>query len=335
MIIAKDEIITLLNEFYLNGIYRLKVSSPLFREIYSFELRKEPVVSAMTLDQYSEKYDSLRLKCVPEVAEEIPGPTEEYRWIFQSSGVLKPENYAEIVKELEDEADRDFMRGDKPLYVGFDTNALISRFPVIMPEVKCGFCLHCGTLKELHPRYIEEKIRGTKANVLKKYGFTEVLNQPPLKVRKFKVGAVEYRKLKRREYAEEIEGEPGDLSMIKDYQNFQRSRNADVLLISEDSNFVEVANDHRIKAIHVRQAKDIPNKLNPTWGELVELLYITAIAYGVIQVKSALIFGVWRGKTKDDWNSEHLKVEFKDGKLAAEMERNLRILKSCGRLKWR
>ena len=330
MIIARDEVIALLNEFYLNGIYRLKVSSPLLKEIYRFELGNEPRLNAMTTDEYSEKYDSLRLRCEPEVVEEIPRPGEEYRWIFQSSGVVKPENYSGIVRELEEEADRDFMRGDKPLYIGFDTNVLANRFPAIMPKVKCGFCLHTGVLDELHSKFIEKKIRGTKAQVLKRHGFKEVFNQPPLKARKFRVGAVEYRKLMRREYAEEIQGNPGDLNIVKDYQSYQKSRNVDVLLVSEDNIFVEIANDHRIKAVHVKQAKDIPKRLNPTWQELTELLYTTAIAYGVIKIRSVLMFGVWHGKTKEDWNSERLKLEFMNGKLAAEMKRSFRILKACG-----
>jgi hypothetical protein len=330
MKIAKGDVVVLLNEFYLKGVYRLKVSSPLFGGVlYSFELKKEPVTNAMTLDQYSERYDSLCLKLEPEIAEEIPEPSEDYIWIFQSSGVVKPENYSEIVMELEKAADRDLMRGDKPLYVGFDTNTLVRRFPEIMPQIRCGFCLHSGILDELHPRFVEEKLRGFKADMLRKRGLN-VFNQPPMRARKFKVGAVEYRKLLRREHAEEIGDGAGDVNMIKDYQRFQKRRNVDVLLVSEDSNFVEIANDHKVKAVHMRQARDVPRRLSPSWRELVELLYTTAIAFGTIRMKSVLIHGIWSGKTWKDWNAERLRLEFENKSLEDEMKRSLRILKLCG-----
>jgi len=328
MIIAKEDIMVLLNEFYLNGKYRISVSAPMIGEMYRFELGRAPALHMLTLDEYYERYSSACLEAEREVAGEVPDHSE-YRRVLQSSGVLKPENYTEVLRVLEEESDRNFMRGDRPLYIGFDTNAIISRFPVIMPEVKCGFCLSSGIMKELHPEFIEEKIGKNKANLLRKCGMGELFNQPVMRARKFRLGAVEYRKLMNREYAEEVEGDKGDLSIVESYSRFQRSKNADLILISEDAGFVEVASDYRIKAVHLVQAKEVPKRADVTWEELAELLYVTAVVYGRIRVRSVSMCGVWMGKSGDDWNSERVRLEFEDRELRERMERDMRILRVC------
>ena len=329
MMVPKEDLMVLLNEFYLSGVRILTVRVPLPEvELYRIELRKEPVVYLKGVEEYREVYSYEALKSEQEVAGEMPDE-REYILVLRSSGVLKPENYAQVCEELLRLSDRDLMRGDRPLYVGFDTSALVSRFPVVMPEINCGVCLNSGVIQELHAKFVESKIGEHEARLLEKRGLREVFNQPHMRVRKFRLGAVEYRKLKRHRYAEEIEGKRGDLGIIEGYCEFQKSRGVDLVVISEDGNFVEVANDRRIKSLHLIPARGVPERVRTGWDEVVELLYVTAVVYGELRIRGAVLRGVWRGKTGEDWNSERLRLEFRDRRLEERMQGNLRILREC------
>lgn len=56
---------------------------------------------------------------------------------------------------------------------------------------------------------------------------------------------------------------------------------------------------------------------------------VTAVIYGELRIRGAVLRGVWRGKTGEDWNSERLRLEFRDRRLEERMQGNLRILREC------
>lgn len=335
MRITRELLIILLNNFYLAGKRRLKVSFPPLGQLYSINLGEKATLKTQKEDRYYKTYSDKELKYEQEVVNEIPDHLD-YRMLFQTSGILKPENYTELEEEVNRNSQRDLLKGQKPLFLGFDTNALRHRFPVLLQKIlpqdaRCGYVLHQGVFDELHPK-MDKKLSKKMIEILKQrlgreYG--KFFNQPPLEARKHKLGLVEYRKVKTLQYAEEISGKRGDLKIVKDYSEFGRKRNLDVFLFSEDNNFVEMARDNRLSAFHIIQKKELPETLKATWEELVELVYTTAIIYGWVKMGSATLYGVWLGKNQEDWNCEALKVMFEDEKLEEMVTKDVRITESA------
>lgn len=326
----------LLNELFIKGKRELKIIFPIRGKglkplgLYTVKLGERPEIETSGIDEYADIHNGLRGRIDERIMTEIPDHND-YRLVFQVSGVLKPDNFDTLDKTLQKEAGRDLLKGAKPLYLGFDTNTLRHRLPSILSKVNCGYCLHSGILDELHPKW-DRKMRQDKVNLMKRTlgkGFGEFFNQAPLNARKHRIGAVEYRKLMKRYHAEEIIGKRGDLDIIRGYSEFERERKVDLMLFSGDGNFVTAACDKRIKTVHIRQTYELPKKLEASWEEVTELLYFSALIYGTIKIGSITLYGIWCGKGPVDWDSESLKLTFEDRDLEEWLKKDERICKVC------
>ena len=55
--------------------------------------------------------------------------------------------------------------------------------------------------------------------------------------------------------------------------------------------------------------------------EVETLLYVLAVVFGVVEVPSTTVYGVWRGKDELDWQHERLKLDARSPKLDDALER--------------
>jgi hypothetical protein len=53
-----------------------------------------------------------------------------------------------------------------------------------------------------------------------------------------------------------------------------------------------------------------------------------AIVFGIIEVPSVTIYGIWRGKDELDWQHERLKLDARSPKLRPKLEGDLSIVES-------
>lgn len=331
MILDKRLLGVLLNELYFAGKTELRVVFPLKNGVplYDIKLGSKGVcnIRNINFDRYRREYGDLNYD--KKVVNEIPTHLD-YRDIFRSSGVLKPANYDEIVNELK-KMERDPLTTRRPLYVGFDTNLLYDRFLNLLPAIKCGYCLCSGVKDELQPKW-DVKIDKPWANQLTQ-GLGKIfddvfLNQAPLYARKARLAAVEYLKISNRQPFKEAEGGRGDLNIVKGYEKEKNTKGEtiDLVLLSADDGFVETAREHGIDAIHVQQETKLPASLETSWENVLDLIYVTAILFGVVKIDGVRVYGVGKGKKSEHWNTESLRVEIASEKISKELERDIKIL---------
>lgn len=58
------------------------------------------------------------------------------------------------------------------------------------------------------------------------------------------------------------------------------------------------------------------------------LLYMLAVVFGIIEVPSVTIYGVWRGKDELDWQHERVKLDARSPSLASNLEGDLSVVES-------
>lgn len=329
MIFEKDNLIIVLNELYFGGKRVLKVRYPAIGELFRIDLEKGRI-DLMSREEYEKRWNRV-INDFPMLGEEIP-KYRHYLKVFQISGILKPRNWDYIKEKFLKAIDRNPLRGDRALFIGFDTDVLVNRFSsVILKDVekeKFGICLNKGVSDELHPKWdvkIDRNLNNLLKRVAREFNF---INQPILSAREFKLGAIEYRKLKRDYYYKEIESESGDRKIIKEYKKFCDDNRVDLLIFSSDNNFVERVNEigEGMRGIRIDQSEGLSGTACAKWEEIIELLYCTAIIYGFISFSGVKLYGIWAGKKGEHWNGESIKAEFESDKLGEEIERDLNIL---------
>jgi len=117
-----------------------------------------------------------------------------------------------------------------------------------------------------------------------------------------------------------------------------QERNVDILLLSRDSDFIDMARGYPgIMPFELQ----IPSLSNYTlsirkWYFLIQFIYILAVHYGLIQLQGGafdfLLLGIWRGKSNDDWRNESLKLIInRKSDYMMNMVKDIRILQE---MKW-
>ncbi|MEM3594407.1 MAG: hypothetical protein QXS27_06740 [Candidatus Jordarchaeaceae archaeon] len=343
--IPLDEMFLFLNGLFLNDVRRFTVRSLLLnRDLFWVTLSGVEETSEVGGVILGEVYEQLRNKC-GEVISEIPSYTE-YLNMFLASGVHKPNDWSRITRGLVEELNRDPLRGDRPVFISFDTNALIRRYYTLFSNflsvenarrrfrpLRAGFVESSGVRKELEKfdtKYNDSDISEmSKTLDVNREILDEFFNQLKLRDRLFRIGYVEYNKMLKQEYFEELEGESGDIKIIETLEKFSKNRNIDILVLSEDSDLIDRANKRKLKGIRLDRPISPPQQTQVTWEEIAQLLYTAAITYGAISITAktkAKIYGVWKGKKAEHWNTETLKISTENPNLQEFLEKNKKIL---------
>lgn len=267
------------------------------------------------------------------VANDLPDANEYLRAVV-ASGVIPIANDEEVSQFVERYGDPDLMAGHPPVVAGFDTNLMPWRVDRLLglrdPENGVGyvngFVLATGVRDELDWEY---KCHDTNP-LVNAFGdaYEEYWNQSLGAARQGRLGLLTYRSIRDIQQAEEIESEDNDESIIKAYDEFDQQRRNDVLLFSTDRNFVERARTHRLLGQRIEFPDELPRETDATWQEIEQLVYFFAIVFGIVEVPSVTVHGVWRGKDHLDWQHERVKLNCRSPKLCPKLEGDLSIVES-------
>ncbi|RMF57178.1 MAG: hypothetical protein D6743_19295, partial [Calditrichaeota bacterium] len=240
--------------------------------------------------------------------------------LLLQSGVVEYPNFKHFLAELQRLCRRDFHSGDRPVFLGLDTNLLRDRFYSVhfdileeIPHNKIGFAISPYVKDELtfDRKYKKRKplaLRDLACDRTFRESVENFFNQNLLEDRLHRLGWVEFLKVKRIHWIELLpeldkrELETPDLNIIKTYKFAAAERNVDILLLSRDDAFIGHAqgipgiNTFQIRRPGLRAAAYAV----PKWRNLCQLIYLSAVVFGVIRLHAKrdalLIQGIWTGK---------------------------------------
>lgn len=342
MRVKREHLTVLLNRLYDRGDDTFAVSHPSSEigNLLRIELDDHDSCT-VTFDVGTEDYtgarEDVRRRYPERVVDDIPD-ADEFRKAVLASGILPPENRDDIQAFLDRYGDPDLMAGHPPAFAGFDTNLMPWRIDRILglhdPDRGLGyvngFVLATGVRDELDWDY---KCHDTDPFV-DAFGdvYEDYWNQPLGSARVGRLGLLTYRRIRDIEQAVEVQSERGDEDIIDAYDEYDREYRSDLLLFSNDRTFVERARSHRMLGQRVEFPDDLPAETTASWRDLEVLLYVLAIVFGIIEVPSVTVYGVWRGKDELDWQHERVNLDPRSPKLAAKLEGDLSIVETYDEL---
>ena len=291
--ITREQLMVLLNSLYLDGVTRfpLKLGGT--------------VIGSVALGE------SVRLR-VPDYIEldgELHGGHTMVKEALIAGGMAKFRNWEELVSVI------NRLKGDgRPLYIGFDTNALYFRVPSKLLGEKR---FYSGGNLVFDFVYSDEVSLEVGNAVNKKLPYDRGLgiysNQPTPKARLASLGRVELDKLRERgaERTSSRESFHGDTKIALDYKVFAEEKDANVLVITlDDRAYAEMESLKGSGLIPFRLEWDFSfgETFEGTWEELRDTLYTLAVTLGELNVHSYKLYGIWHGKSSKDWENERVKL---------------------------
>ncbi|RNI11908.1 hypothetical protein EFE42_09795 [Methanohalophilus sp. RSK] len=324
MIIPKQYLIGLLNVLSETSS-QLKVDYPPLGNLLDIKIGEKCEITAISREDFrTSRSNALRLYRNDNfLSREIPDHND-FKICMYASSLLNSENESILEQELQDEGKRNLLKGDKPLFIGYDTNSLRHRSNLLVQNVlaklslanspNIGFCLSETVKRELRNQWDDKHKKSAIDKLCALHPqATRFLNQHPKTARMARLGAVEYKHLMTQLNCEEINGKGrGDNNIIQSYEYFRDKRNVDLLLISGDNDFTAMAHEEKIRSVYMKQPYNYDTNFECQWEELVELLYCMAIIFGHIRLEHIDIYGIWTGKNEDDWDDYRISVETDD-----------------------
>ena len=334
MTLTRQHLTVLLNALYSTETTSIPVTHPsdAIGELVRIDLdapEQTRLDVTMSAKAYAEVRRAVEREHGTSVSKELPS-AQSYRNAFVAGGLLQLQNHGEIEAFLERHGEPDLSAGHKPVVAGFDTNLLPWRIADVLglePGENAtvnGFALATGVRDELD---WDDK-RGDTRALEDAFGspFEQVWNQPAGANREGRLGENYYRTLRDHRYADEVVSETGDDAIIAGYDDFQADGRKDVLLFSNDRNFIERARAHRILAQRVAFPDTLPERMTGSWTAIQNTLYVLTVLFGVLELPKVTLFGVWKGKSGQDWHDEELKIDCRSPKLKPLIDRDTRIL---------
>lgn len=338
-VIDVHRLMVLLNELHRAGQRKILIFMPyLQKPIFSIDLSQESRSDAtstveflMGLRDYQKFLDGLKLRVAQR---EIPDYGTLQALLLQS-GIVEYPNFNQLLVLLYNLCKRDFHKGDRPVYMGLDTNLFRDLFYSAnfhtlarIPDNKIGFSVSPNVKDELtfdRRKYKSSELRAL-SEACSEYYFKQALedffNQTCLHDRLCRLGFVELDKVKRIHWIELLpeldprDQEPSpDLNIIKTYKLAAVERNVDILLLSRDDGFIGHAQGipgvitFQVDRPVFKRGKYPVSK----WRSLCQLIYLAAAVCGMIRIQSEtnayLLQGIWKGKKSVDWSQERIKIK--------------------------
>jgi len=270
---------------------------------------------------------------------------EHLRNCLIASGMWKPKGWDDLIKTLNENESRDFLKGERPVSIGFDTNCFRNRIhsnlerEIKRYNTKFGFILSKVVQSELRP---DKKINNRDVNFFKtilpkRSNFiSEFWNQDTLEARRKSLGLREFNKIYKNATTKmndrlKIRRDSKDIQIIKDLKQQAHEMNHDLIFITSDKQFLRHAREPGIMGIEVGipPLDDMPLKFKFTWEQLCDFLYLLSIYEGIIglnAVKGLHVLGIWRGKSIDEWDRGTIKIRLKNQQIAEAVKIQLGIL---------
>ncbi len=336
MHLRRDQLTILFNRLYDAGHERLEVAHPAdeIGTLLTVELGSHDDCTVRfdtDRDDYIDATEDIRTSYAEAVYDDLPSPAQYVKAVL-ASGIIPVANRDEVEAFLERYGDPDLMAGHPPVVAGVDTNLLPWRIDEILglrdPDAGIGyvngFVLAGGVRDELDWDYkcgdtdpFEEAYDDR---------FAEYWNQPVGDARIGRLGLNAYRKIRDIEEADEIDSGTGDEAIVAAYDEYDDEHRNDVILFSNDRNFVERARSHTLLGQHVELPKELPREATASWRQVEQLVYTLAIVFGVIEVPKTTVFGVWRGKDGMDWREERVEVDCRSTTIEPNLYSDLTIV---------
>jgi len=345
MIVSKKYIYSILNEL-ANVSDTIQIKYPPIGHLFSLWFGEKCKLKFLPEADYRKMREGfLRIKkgAIPD--KEIP-LGNDFRTCLYASGIIQSDTQEELNDIISEGIERNLLKGKKPLFIGYDTNALSDRLNRKIEEIialktrnnkpQIGYCLSEGVEKELQDnldkKYDFEDLKKLKLPCM---GFTnKFINQPPKKSRMAYLGAVEFKKILANPNCELIDTDrKGDEAIVNSYKKYEKAHDVELLLLTGDNNFTSRAQTQRIRTLYMKKPSALQNS-EPIYCEyknLCELIFCTAIIFGYIEFGGIEIYGIWKGKTSEDWDAERLNIEIKDAEIKKKVKRDLQVIETAER----
>ncbi len=343
-ILTRDELPILLNVLHAGDNWRLDIYPFLIlKNVFSVDLDDPVVVKRLVNNkEYSER--------LPENS--FPDIIPKYnilRNILIGSGFLKLTNWDDLLNELDKIKEINPLKGDRFTFVGMDTNSYINRIYsvlehtykrdisifffvlslIVSKELRAARNIPEGQLEELKESEMYRKFHDI---------FSNFWNTDSLYSRTMHIGRVEFNKQKIKsrclmnDNLEILKGIDSDLQIIDDFRDQITKHNYNLLMVSSDKHIHDQGRGPGIVCLDLRvpTMKELPEEFSGNWENLYDFLYLCGVYFGAIKVQgnqnSVHIYGLWRGKTRGDWDTESLKIHIGDGPIRDLLEQQLNII---------
>jgi len=326
------------------------MTNALFERNNSFSIRYPPIGDILTVTKrsgnvkldiisrkdYQEKYATFCSR-FPECEREIP----DYGDLMVAFYCADIPGLQDVEKVLQDEVSRHkVFQGQKPLWIAYDTNVLRHRFHsnihAFLESKKLsgalGHVVAQGVIDEIN-RGMNNKYKPEQIKLLEK-SFREAsqfFNQLNLSARLHQIGVLDVNAIKKHDVFMRVKSGVGDEEIIKGYSRFEEDRRAEVLLFSNDSNFIQMASNNGIRTKLVKykphDVYDYAKENTITLDVISSILYHLSIVCGCIRSRGVSIYSIWSGKDANDWKNGSVMV-VPEGNLKGPLQRNHKILKA-------
>lgn len=340
MKVPREHLTVLLNALYDQGLTEISVTHPCdeIGELMEIDI-SDPVESVVSFTQgaltYGDSREEVALASGEDVADELPDK-ESYVRALVAAGLSELENQEKVETFLRQHCYPDLVAGHHPIAAGIDTNLMAWRLTEVLeidPEEYTdekdrqavnGFALAEGIYEELHWHYKHYDTRSLEDA----FGpeFARLDDQPAGDNREGIMGLFEYRRLRDHRYADTIPSDTGDDAIIDAYARYDSESRKNVVLFSNDYGFIDNARDEGLLAQHIAYPIDVPESVTVTWDELVDTIYILTVLFGVLKLPHATLYGVWNGKTGEDWQQERIDIDARSQTLGEIIDRDTRLL---------
>jgi hypothetical protein len=339
MKITRQHITHLLNALYTEGVTTLSVAHPCEQigDLLEIDI-SNPVNTTVRFTQgaltYQDARDALHTQHDERIYDDLPDKNTYIRALV-ASGLIDIENQDAVETFIRQYGYPDLDAGHQPVALGIDTNLFAWRMPDVLeldPERYTdangrrpvnGFALATGVYDELNWHYNHYETRALEDA----FGpeFARLDEQPAGANRQGLLGLFEYRRLRDHRYADTIESDTGDASIIESYAAYDQDNRKQVLLLSNDHGFVEMARNDGLLAKHVSFPVDIQRKVTVSWDELQDTLYTLSVLFGVLRLPKVTLYGVWNGKSGEDWRRRRIDVDCRSDRVETKLRRDRAI----------
>lgn len=353
-IISRKNLMILLNEIYLTKNRRFKVKFPFYNlNLFEVDVSEYGIRNIAMESEFRKARD----KYIPDsdfLSGDLPRYSD-FRDSLITSAFLPFTNLPNVSERLTDLAETIKSPGgrSKPLYLAMDTNIVYLKFfSRYFPLEKKGsdkkitaidFRIALSDIvREEIDANIKYKYRASNLNKMKdSFGHAsmvdEFYNCSTRRTRIAKSAQNEIKLLFAELEAERAQAsqfpkdkEERDRLIAKSYSLFEKERNGEVLLLTADEDMAYHARNAGLLVETLIIPHKVPSngKIKP--NQLVNLLYDSALTFGVIRISGTgiTIFGEWKGKSYEDYSREHLKLRIeKESRIKEEFDRDLRIAK--------
>lgn len=342
MMVPKEYLNAILNELsYLTE--RIEINSPISGHLFSIEFGERCNVTPVSKNEYNKHGETfINMRGGDDMIRNDAPSFDDLKICFYASSLIRSPDHPEIVKAIEDGLNRRLLMGDRPLFIGYDTNSLRHRTNKVVDGIisldgplnrqKIGYCISGVVKKELRNQWDKKY---SSLDLLERLWGEELsrrfMNQPPLKARMARLGAVEYKHIMANPNCEEIKSRGyGDTAIIESYKRYQEIHDVDMLLLSGDNNFTSMAHEDKMHALYIRQPRQLPGVIDADWFDVIELLYCSAVVFGLISIDNVYVHGIWSRKAGAEWDNYMLDIDISKSDISASISHDIKIMERVG-----